>query len=171
MARRGRPRRLNEEQALELKAIVEGNPTATLGEIQSELLRRTGVKAHVQTIQKSLREVGVERVRGSARIRVKTSEAQTPRYGYTDAHRRMKPEQTYPSCLTDEEWRLVEDLFDTKGGRGTPPRYSRRALVDACLGSAYRLRLADVAESVPALAERLSDLSSLKRTGQIRAYA
>lgn len=144
MARRGRPPLLNEEQAFELKAIVEGNPTTTLGEIQSELLRRTGVKAHAQTIQKSLREAGIERVRDSALIEVKASEEQTPRYGYTDAHRRLEPEQIYSSCLTDAEWALVEDLFGTKGGRGTPPQYPRRVLVDACCyavrtGCAWRM--------------------------------
>jgi hypothetical protein len=116
---------------MELKAIVASSPTATLEELQSELQRRMGVKAHVQTIQKALREVGVERMRGDEGVRVVTAGKETPRYGYTAAHRRQEPEQTYPSCLTDAEWGLVEDLFDNEGGRGTPPRYSRRVLIDA----------------------------------------
>lgn len=54
-----------------------------------------------------------------------------PRYGYTDAHRGVELEQTYPSCLTDAEWALVEDLFDNTGNRGVPPQYDRRVLADA----------------------------------------
>jgi len=35
--------------------------------------------------------------------------------------------------LTDDEWDLVKDLFDPKGRRGMPARYSRREMVDALL--------------------------------------
>jgi transposase len=35
----------------------------------------------------------------------------------------------YPSDLTDEQWELVRDLFETR--RGAPPRISRRRMVDA----------------------------------------
>ncbi len=144
MSRRGRPWRLTEEHRMQLKTFAASNPTATLEGLQSELQRRTGIKAHVQTIKKALQEVGVERVRGDKGVRVVTGGKETPRYGYTDAHRRQEPEQTYPSCLTDAEWSLVEDLFDNEGGRGTPPQYSRRMLVDACCyavrtGCAWRM--------------------------------
>ena len=86
----------------------------------------------------------MERRVGGSAMCVEVVSAEGPRYGYTDAHRRMGPEQTYPSCLTNAEWRLVEDLFDHEGGRGTPPRYARRLLVDACCyvvrtGSAWRM--------------------------------
>lgn len=144
MPRRGRPSKLTEAHRMELKGIVAANPTATLAALQSELQRRTGVNAHAQTIQKALQEAGIERLRGGEGVRVVTGDKGTPRYGYTDAHRRLEPEQTYPSCLTDAEWGLVEDLFDNGGGRGTPPQYSRRLLVDACCyavrtGCAWRM--------------------------------
>ena len=54
------------------------------------------------------------------------------RYGYQPAHRRQQPEQRYPSSLTDEEWRLVADIFESDSDRGALPRYPRRLLVDAC---------------------------------------
>lgn len=144
MARRGRPPKLNDEQRSELIAIVVSKPTATLEELQQELLRRTGVRAHSQTIQKALREAGIERLRGDEGVRVDTEAEKEPRYGYTSAHRRLEPEQTYASCLTDAEWSLVENLFDNEGGRGTPPQYPRRLLVDACCyvvrtGCAWRM--------------------------------
>jgi transposase len=57
--------------------------------------------------------------------------AVTKRYGYTASHR-CKASQ-YSTYLTDAEWRLVADLFEhPKGGRGTPARYERRHLVNAC---------------------------------------
>jgi len=144
MGKRGRPCRISGEQRRALVAIVEANPTATLAEIQGELERQTGIEAHGQTIQKALKEVGIQRQVGGDGVCVEVAASEGPRYGYTDAHRRLEPEQTYPSCLTDAEWALVEDLFDNAGGRGTPPRYTRRLLVDACCyvvrtGSAWRM--------------------------------
>jgi transposase len=112
--------------------MVSEMPTATLGELQRELQRRTGVEVHVQTIHKALRMLGIERARAGAAVRVVRRDPEQPRYGYTSAHRRLKLEQTYPSCLTDAEWALVEDLFDHGGERGAPPKYARRLMVDAC---------------------------------------
>lgn len=132
MAKRGRPLKINADQQALLVDIVESNPTATLREIQQELASRSGVKAHEQTIQKALRDAGFARKTSTSSVKVEVSKATAPRYGYTDAHRCVKPEQTYPSCLTDAEWALVEDLFDNTGNRGVPPQYARRALVNAC---------------------------------------
>ncbi len=132
MTKRGRPSKLTTEHLAVLVEIVKSDPTATLGEIQQELARRSGVNAHENTIQKALRESGFERKEASESVQVEVSDSVAPRYGYTKAHRRLEPEQTYPSCLTDAEWALVEDLFDNTGQRGVPPQYERRALVDAC---------------------------------------
>ena len=46
--------------------------------------------------------------------------------------------------LTDAEWALVADLFERDGRPGTPPRYERRLMVNACCyalrtGCAWRL--------------------------------
>lgn len=132
MAQRGRPPKIASEHQAVLVEIVKANPTAALKEIQAALEARTGVKAHPQTIQKSLHEAGIERQFDGAGVRVETAADTPARYGYTEAHRRQEPEQTYPSCLTDAEWKLIEDLFDNEGGRGIPPQYPRRLLVDAC---------------------------------------
>jgi hypothetical protein len=64
--------------------------------------------------------------------------------GYTAAHRR-EAISPYSTNLTDAEWELVADLFKRMPGqRGTPVRYSRRDLVNACsyvlrTGCAWRL--------------------------------
>ena len=58
MTNRGRPLKITADQRALLAEIVESSPTATLREIQQELERRGGVKAHEQTIQKALREAG-----------------------------------------------------------------------------------------------------------------
>lgn len=144
MSKRGRPRKLSAEHHQTLAAIVDGNRTATVEEIQVELERRTGVKVHEQTLILALTEAGWFRVRDGSTVEIKQNESDTKRYGYTDAHRRLEPEQRYPSCLTDAEWSLVEELFDNTGKRGVPPAYSRRLLVDACCyvvrtGCAWRL--------------------------------
>ncbi len=46
--------------------------------------------------------------------------------------------------LTDAERALVADLFERQRGRGTPPKYARKQIVDACVhivrtGCAWRL--------------------------------
>ncbi len=129
---RGRPPKISEEHRAVLVSLVEADPTATMEELQSALARRVGVEAHVATIAKSLKEAGVKRSSGGSGVRVEVAAPSAARYGYTEAHRRQEPEQTYPSCLTDAEWALVGDLFDNEGARGTPPKYPRRVLVDAC---------------------------------------
>jgi transposase len=144
MSKRGRPPKLKAEHRQELSAIAEANRTATLEEIQLELERRTGLRAHEQTLISALQDAGWFRVRDGSTVRVERSEDDPKRYGYGDAHRRMEPEQAYPSCLTDAEWALVEAVFDNTGKRGVPPEYPRRLLVDACCyvvrtGCAWRM--------------------------------
>jgi len=46
MAKRGRPCSVSGEQRRALVAIVVGNPTTTLAEIQGQLKRQTGIEAH-----------------------------------------------------------------------------------------------------------------------------
>ena len=144
MARRGRPQRISGPTLEALTEIVKGNPTATLAEIRGELARRTGVEAHPQTLQKALNKAGIERVREGADVQLAVQEEGTVRYGYQVHHRQASPEGRYPTSLTDAEWERIADLFERPGGRGTPPKYSRRELVDACCyvvrtGCAWRL--------------------------------
>ena len=88
-------------------AIVEANPTAMLEEIQAELARWTGLQAHRRTILAALQQAGLERSQGGSGVRVERAAKAAPPYGYTEAHRRLEPEEAYPSCLTDKEWALV----------------------------------------------------------------
>lgn len=144
MARTGRPPKIQTEDSAHLVAIVESYRTATLDEIRQEFKRRTGIDVHEQTIVKTLVKLGIQRVPSVQAVRVEQAEAGPRRYGYTEAHRRHEAEQTYPSCLTDTEWARVRDLFENPGGRGVPPKVSRRILVDACCyvvrtGCAWRM--------------------------------
>ncbi|WP_440998241.1 IS5 family transposase [Arhodomonas sp. SL1] len=133
MAGRGRPPRLGKQECDELVRIVEGDPTATLAELQHELERRTGTRAHEQTILKALNKAGFERSHDGSGVEVdKASQSSPARYGYQEAHREQAPEQAYASSVTDAEWALIHDLFESEGRRGTPPKYSRRLLLDAC---------------------------------------
>lgn len=132
MNRKGRPPKITAENRAVLVRLTHSNPRSTLAELQAALERETGVKAHEATISKALREAGVKRSTDGSQVRVQTATSSKKRYGYTQAHRRHEPEQTYAGCLTDAEWALVEDVFDNEGRRGTPARYSRRLLVDAC---------------------------------------
>jgi toxin ParE1/3/4 len=110
MSRPGKPPTLTPEHRQTLQAMVSEMPTATRGELQRELKRRTGVEVHVQTIHKALARCGIVRARASGAVRVVRTDPDVRRYGYTEAHRRLQPEQTYPSCLTDAEWALAKCL-------------------------------------------------------------
>lgn len=144
MAKAGRPPKISPEHRAVLVRLTQDHPTATLSELQVALERETGVRAHQVTISKSLREAGVRRSTKAVLVRSEVPSGAPRRYGYRDAHRRLEPEQTYPSCLTDAEWALVADIFDNEGGRGKPAQYPRRLLVDACCyvvrtGAAWRM--------------------------------
>lgn len=104
---------------------------ATLDEVAAAFYERTGISAHSATVRKGLQDAGIQRQRAKI-VQSNPAEERPARYGYQPYHRDQMPEQRYPSCLTDAEWALVSDLFDNESGRGVPPRYSRRALVDAC---------------------------------------
>lgn len=132
MGQKGRPQKLSDTERAELVALVIANPTATLGELQRELSRRTGTEAHEATITKALHAAGFERSHDGSAVRVERAQEHSGRYGYGDSHRQQQTEQAYPSSLTDAEWALVADLFDSSSSRGTPPKYSRRLLLDAC---------------------------------------
>ena len=132
MAKLGRPPRLSEAQRAILVKRVEAQPLATMDELRHALEVATGIRVHGQTLEKYLRQAGIERRRDGSHVSIETTRDSKARYGYTEAHRRLEPAQRYPSSLTDAEWALVEDIFENDGGRGTPPRYARRLLVDAC---------------------------------------
>lgn len=144
MANPGRPLKIQAADAVHLVAIVESDRTATLSEVRQEFKRRTGIDAHEHTIVKVLNKLGIRRVPNDQAVVIEQAAPAAKRYGYGEAHRRHEPEQIYPSCLTDAEWALVRDLFEKPGGRGLPPKVSRRIVVDACCyvvrtGCAWRM--------------------------------
>ncbi|WP_422730872.1 transposase [Modicisalibacter xianhensis] len=94
----------------------------TLRELTDAFCRRTGLSIHHMIIRRRLEEMGI-RHECAATLFARQDE---PERRYRD------PEQRYPSSFTDAVWRLIADLFEEEGQRGTPPRYPRRLLVDAC---------------------------------------
>ena len=130
----GRPKKVGPEYHPILREIVTAKPFASMPEIVAEFVRRTGVEAHRDTMSRALTEAGIRRDYGPRSRAEKQAEvtAGDADYGYTQAHRERDGAQRYPSSLTDAEWALVADLFDTGNGRGKPPVYPRRLLVDAC---------------------------------------
>lgn len=45
----------------------------------------------------------------------------------------MAQQEPYPSDLTDKEWKILEKLLPPGSKLGRPPRYSKRAIVNAIL--------------------------------------
>ena len=142
----GRPPALKPQQMALLRDIVSQMLHATLEELAAELEQRGSVRVCAATIRRTLRAQGVVRVMPERRAfeAPKPGAPKPRRYGYTATHRRdLGPR--YSTDLTDTEWMLVADLFERPaGGRGTPARYERRQLVDACCyvlrtGCAWRL--------------------------------
>lgn len=146
----GRPGRrpsLNEQHVVVLRAITHEQPRSSLDEVTRELSRRTGVKVSTVTVRKALREAGIERLKPLRRVGDRAATqggSKSARYGYTSAHRRAEGSSGMNTDLTDAEWARVADLFEREGGRGAPPRYARRDLINACCyvlrtGCAWRL--------------------------------
>jgi hypothetical protein len=90
-----------------LVQIVESDPTITLMEIRREFTRRTGMSITKGPVIRALERQGVVLVPSHKAVVIEKAAVEPPRYGYTDAHRRLEPEQDYPSSLTDSEWTLV----------------------------------------------------------------
>ena len=144
--RPGRKPSLNAEHITVLRAIIQEQPRSSLGEVTRELFGRAGVKVNPVTVRKALREAGVQRLKPLRRAgeRAAVQGSAPRRYGYTAAHRRSDGASGMNTDLTDAEWALVVDLFERDGKRGTPPRFERRQMVNACCyalrtGCAWRL--------------------------------
>lgn len=144
--RAGRRPSLNADHVAVLRAIIQEQPRASLGEVTRELFRRAGAKVSTVTVRKALREAGIKRLKPLRRAgeRAAIQGSAPVRYGYTQAHRRSDGASGMNTDLTDAEWALVSDLFERDGKRGAPPRFERRLMVNACCyalrtGCAWRL--------------------------------
>lgn len=134
MAGRGAKKKIRPEHHAVLREIVAERPHASIPEIKTAFARRTGIDVYRDTLSRGLEEAGIKRIRDPRSVSDKAAEASATRatYGYRAMHRACAPEQRYASSLTDAEWALVSDLFEIEGSPGKPPRYARRALLDAC---------------------------------------
>lgn len=150
MARTGRPPTIPQDEYGALREVVRSNPEATLSELAiawGEHMGRTAPST--VTLRGALRAAGLRRIRPPAQaLRAKTQQSGT-RYGYNDKHRPAKQAgSVLTGALTDAEWELAQDLFETAAGsRGRPAIYSRRNLVDACC---YVLRTGSSWRNLPA---------------------
>lgn len=142
----GRKPSLTAKHVKVLKAITEERPRSSLDEVTRELNRRTGAVVCSATVRKALRAAGVARLKPErvAATRAPVQAGQPVRYGYTAVHRRGDGASGMNTDLTDAEWALVGDLFEPRDGRGKPPTYERRHMVNACCyvlrtGCAWRL--------------------------------
>ncbi len=142
----GRKPALDAQHVEVLKAITTEQPRSSLAEVTRELERRTGVAVCTVTVRKALKQAGVERLKPQRRSTERAAvQGRAPlRVGYTDAHRRDDGPSGMNTDLTDAEWALVADLFERRGGRGTPAKHARKSIVDACCyvvrtGCAWRL--------------------------------
>lgn len=142
--RSGRPCKLSDAELSQLVELTKEHPSAAIDDLVAMFRKRVGIVLARATVLKYLRAAGVER---STRNQVMEagignvpknpsdiSEKSVPtnRYGYNDSHRDAGDEERYPCGLTDAEWGVVRDLFETDGP-GRPPKYSRRQLLDACV--------------------------------------
>jgi putative transposase len=143
--RPGRPFALEDTHIEALRLIVREMPTATLPQIADALNARCATTVCDTTVRRALRAAGIERLRPRPVQAARSATTSPKRYGYKPAHRRRAPEGGFSTSLTDAEWALVADLFERpEGGRGMPPRFARRLMVDACCyvlrtGCAWRL--------------------------------
>jgi len=145
MKRTGRPAKITPSDIELLKQLTTEKPTATLDELVKDFQTRTTRCVHSATLRKALTAAGIKRIKPTKRSTAAgLTDEKRKRYGYREHHRRSVESDRYASSLTDAEWELVQDLFESVGGRGTPAKVSRRALVDACCyvvrtGCAWRL--------------------------------
>lgn len=144
--RGGRPPSLKPEHREELVRLTGEMAQASMEELTRELGRRCNVQVCSATVRKALKEAAITRVKPPRKSgqRAAVRGVAPQRFGYTSAHRRQAPSGGMATDLTDAEWALVGDLFERKGGRGTPAAHRRRDVVNACMyivrtGCAWRL--------------------------------
>ena len=133
-SRAGRPAKIQAQTLDVLLELIEQCPSASIQELADKLEQRTGIRVCRETMQQTLLRQGIERVRPGP----DAAKAKSPRdrgtvlspYGYNDTHRPIEGFRDYPSSVTDAEWKLVEELFNTQGP-GAPSQYARRHMLDA----------------------------------------
>ena len=76
----------------------------------------------------------------------------------------MQARSRYPTDLTDRQWRLIEGLVPAIKPGGRPEVHARREIVNAVLYlDSHRVRTADAAQGLPAVADRVHVFCGLAR--------
>lgn len=122
----GRPPKITDEAIEILRQLVSQYPEATVQDLADRLAQQSGIVVQRDTLYRHFARAGIRRVQP----REVSAKPPTPRYGYRDQHRSQAPEQSYPSDVTDAEWRLLEPIFDHESV-GRPGQYARRTLFNA----------------------------------------
>lgn len=145
MAKTGRPPVIPPSQYEALRKVVREHPQATLSELALAWAEFSGTNApSTVTLRATLQAAGLRRTPPKKLGVERTADTAAPRYGYTQRHRRAPAN----AALTDAEWELARDLFESPaGGRGRPAVHERRSVVDACC---YILRTGASWRSLPA---------------------
>jgi transposase len=110
-----RPKSQAKLQAAEhevLRELAQRDDQMTQEQMLEELAERTGKRVHLSTLQRTLRALGIRRVRAVRRsVEPPSARASASRpTRYTKSHRRDACEG-YPSDLTDAEWEWVAPYF------------------------------------------------------------
>lgn len=139
----GRPKKLGQEQIDLLRRVALENPAASVDDIMRLFAEASGVTLARMTAYSYLNKAGVKRVRARKVKWQPQTQTNKKSYGYKAHHRDSGDDSRYPACLTGAEWKVVADLFETDGP-GKPPKYPRRAMVNACAyvvrsGCAWRM--------------------------------
>jgi len=142
MVKKGRPPSIDPTQYSQLRSLVQEHPHASLSELAQAWAELAGCDApSTVTLSKTLQRAGLRRQRPPAPQRPVSASAQ--RYGYSQRHRSAGAHVG----LTDAEWALARDLFESAArSRGRPAVHDRRAMVDACC---YVLRSGTSWRSLP----------------------
>ncbi len=169
MPKTGRPRSIAAEHYPVLVKLAHAQPYSSQAELALVFFAETGITAHPDTFAKALKMAGL-RVKQRAKGSFQSPEPNKA-YGYNETHRRQLPEQLYPSCLTDTEWALVADLFESQGGRGVPPLHSAHVAGSLLLCRTHGVLMANATPRFSSLGQCLQNVPPVERSRQVRANA
>lgn len=137
----GRPPLFDDEALQAIKQVVVDHPTSSMRELVGFVEEATGIGVSRTTLRKAFRQLGIENVSkpGPKPQRPVTRSEGAPRrgdessdYGYGPQHRVADPSVQHTLGVSNAEWELVRDIFETRV-RGKPRKYARRDMLDGML--------------------------------------
>lgn len=159
---------LNDSDLEVVRELVMTDPEVTLDRLADRVEERTGKRVSDETLSRCLHRMEIRRVRPPQRPpRPATPRAPDPAR-YKPAQRAST--QTYATDLTDAEWEYLKPRFTGPRGRGRPPKYDARALLNAMFyvvrtGCAWRMLPA----GFPPWSDVYKTFRRWTRSGRIRA--